>query len=90
MCTPNKSRGLGLRRLAYLNKVLALKLVWLIFSECGSFWVSWVRVKMNGESNFRELDGRHHGSWMWRSICKIRDLAKLFVVYEVASGTNAF
>ncbi|WZZ16602.1 hypothetical protein YC2023_109691 [Brassica napus] len=43
VCTPKEAGGLGLRRLADWNRVLGLKLIWLIFTAGGSLWVSWVR-----------------------------------------------
>ena len=39
VCTSKECGGLGLRRLTAWNKVLALKLIWLLFSAAGSLWV---------------------------------------------------
>ncbi|XP_048619881.1 uncharacterized protein LOC125590370 [Brassica napus] len=40
VCTPKEAGGLGLKRLEDWNKVLGLKLIWLIFTSGGSLWVS--------------------------------------------------
>lgn len=89
VCTPKESGGLGLKRLAEWNTVLGLKLIWLIFASGGSLWVSWVRLRLIGDRNFWDLDATSCGSWIWRSICKLRPVARSFVVCEVGSGISA-
>nr|VDD54484.1 unnamed protein product [Brassica oleracea] len=39
--------------------------------------------------NFWVLDPARRGSWIWRSICKLRQLARPMVLCEVGSGTTA-
>lgn len=89
MCTPKIAGGLGLKRLADWNKVLGLKLIWLIFTAGGSLWVSWVRHNLIGTENFWVLDPTHRGSWIWRAICKLRPLARPMVRCELGSGIIA-
>ncbi|CAH8258518.1 unnamed protein product [Arabidopsis lyrata] len=86
VCTPKESGGLGLRRLVAWNKVLCLKLIWLIFAAAGSLWVSWVRRHLIGSSSFWDLDARFAGSWIWRNLCKLRPLVRPFIFCEVGSG----
>ncbi|KAG7558973.1 Endonuclease/exonuclease/phosphatase superfamily [Arabidopsis thaliana x Arabidopsis arenosa] len=86
VCTPKESGGLGLRRLLAWNKVLCLKLIWLIFAAGGSLWVSWIRLHLIGSSSFWELDSSVAGSWIWRNICKLRHLARPFVFCEIGPG----
>lgn len=65
VCTPREEGGLGLRRLADWNRVLGLKLIWLILAAGGSLWVSWVRHNLIGRNNFWTLDPeRTGGSWI--------------------------
>lgn len=52
VCTPKEAGGLGLRRLKEWNRVLGLKLIWLIFAAGGSLWVSWVRRHLIADRNF--------------------------------------
>lgn len=89
VCTPTICGGLGLKRIAHWNKVLALKLVWLIFSENFSLWSSWIRVNMIGSNDFWTLDVRRHDSWIWKSICSLREVARQFLVCEIGSGITA-
>lgn len=88
VCSPKDSGGLGLRRLLPWNKVLGLKLIWLIFTSSGSLWVSWVRHHLIGNLCFWDLDRPTAGSWIWKSLCKLRLLARPFLVCEVSSGIS--
>ncbi|KAG7588723.1 Zinc finger CCHC-type superfamily [Arabidopsis suecica] len=89
VCTAKECGGLGLRSLAAWNKVLALKLIWLLFSAAGSLWVSWVRINLIRNRNFWNLNPSTSGSWIWRSLCKLRPLARPFLVCDVGSGITA-
>jgi len=46
VCTSKVCGDLGLRDLVAWNKVLALKLIWILFTTAGSLWVSWVRINL--------------------------------------------
>lgn len=89
VCSSKESGGLGLRRLTSWNKVLALKLIWLLFSAAGSLWASWIRLNLIGNRNFWELNPASSGSWIWRKLCKLRPLARPFIVCEVGAGITA-
>ena len=78
--------GLGLKRLLPWNKIIGLKLIWLIFASGGSLWVSWVRRNLIGQQCLWDLDFTNSGSWIWKSICKLRPLARPFIVCKVTSG----
>ena len=88
VCTPIVCGGLGLRRLAPWNKVLGLKLIWLLFTAGGSLWVSWVRRNLLRDQNFWDLVIVNSGSWIWKSIYKLRPLARQFVCCKVGSGIS--
>ncbi|XP_019100863.1 PREDICTED: uncharacterized protein LOC109132872 [Camelina sativa] len=88
VCTPKESGGLRVKRLNNWNKVFALKLIWLIFAAGGSLWVSWVRLHLIGNQCFWDLDGSASSSWIWRNLCKLRPLAKQFIICEVGSVVN--
>ena len=88
LCSSTKSGGLGLRRLSPWNRIMGLKLIWLLFASSGSLWVSWTRLHLIGADNFWILDATRSGSWVWKSLCKLRQLARPFVVCEVGSGIS--
>lgn len=43
ICLPKAEGELGLRNFLIWNRVLNLRLVWLIFSNSGSLWVAWIK-----------------------------------------------
>lgn len=88
VCTFKESGGLGLRRLSLWNKIMGLKLIWLLFASSGSLWVSWTRLHRIGSENFWTLDPERSGSWLWKSICELRQLARPFVFCEIGSGRS--
>ncbi|KAG7567328.1 Reverse transcriptase zinc-binding domain [Arabidopsis thaliana x Arabidopsis arenosa] len=85
VCTPKKCGGLGLKRLVHWNKVLGLKLIWMIFAAGGSLWVSWIRRNLIGARCFWEMENINSGSWIWKSLCKLRALARPFIICEIGS-----
>ncbi|KAL9816576.1 putative RNA-directed DNA polymerase [Arabidopsis thaliana] len=89
LCTQKECGGLGLRRLNDLNKVLALKHIWLLFTAAGSLWVSWVRINLIGHKCFWDLNPSYSGSWIWRKLCKLRPLARPFLICDIGSGETA-
>lgn len=50
---------------------------------------SWVRRNLIGNRNFWDLNPALGGSWIWKKLCKLRPLARLFIVCEVGSGVTA-
>ncbi|XP_048628766.1 uncharacterized protein LOC106360905 [Brassica napus] len=89
VCTPKEVGGLGLKRLVDWNRVLGLKLIWLIFTAGGSLWVSWVRNHLIRNDNFWVLNPTHRESWIRRAICKLRAIARPMVLCEVGTGNTA-
>ncbi|VVB03060.1 unnamed protein product [Arabis nemorensis] len=90
VCTSKKSGGLGLRRLLDWNKVIGLKLIWLIFTSSGSLWVSWVRPNLIKDGNLWDMESAS-GSWIWKQLLKLRHLARPFIICEIGSGiTSSF
>lgn len=89
ICTPKKEGGLGLRKLADWNQVLALKLIWLLFAAGGSLWVSWIKRHKIGSASFWELEPLLGDSWIWKQLCKLSSIARPFLFCEVGSGRSA-
>jgi len=89
VCSEKSCGGLGLRRLTTWNTVLGLKLIWLLFPAGGSLWVFWMRYNVLGQRNFWTLNSTTSDSWIWRRLCKLREVARPFVVCDVGSGVTA-
>ena len=89
VCTPKKEGGLGLRRLEEWNQVLGLKLIWLIFAAGGSLWVFWVRSHLIREKIFWELQPERSNSWIWKSLCNLRHIARPMIICQIGNGASA-
>ncbi|KAL9859096.1 putative reverse transcriptase zinc-binding domain-containing protein [Arabidopsis thaliana] len=61
----------------------------MLFTAAGSLWVSWVRVNLIRNKNFWDLNPSFSWSWILRRLCKLRTLARPFIVCEVGSGVTA-
>lgn len=88
VCTAKESGGLGLRRIAGLNTVYGIKLLWNIFSGSDSLWVAWVKRHYIPPNLFWTADFTTVGSWIWRWLMTLRDLARPFLLTHLVSGRN--
>jgi len=90
VCKPKAEGGLGLRNLKEANDVSCLKLVWRIISNSNSLWTKWVAEYLIRKKSIWSLkQSTSMGSWIWRKILKIRDVAKSFSRVEVGNGESA-
>lgn len=70
--------GLGLRDLKEVNKVYGLKLIWIMLSG-DSLWGKCIKENfLKGKSFWKLSVNTQNGSWMWRKILKLREVAKMF------------
>ncbi|WZY76441.1 hypothetical protein YC2023_022825 [Brassica napus] len=88
-CLPKQEGGLGLRRYETWNKTLCLRLIWLLFAEGGSLWVAWHKHHHLNCQSFWELTGHARDSWHWKSLLKLRQLARPYIVCTVQNGRSA-
>ena len=85
-CSPMQEGGLGVRSIAEVSLVFSLKLIWRLFSESHSHWVSWVKQYILRRESFWDVRDTVLGSWVWRKVLKLRTLVKQFVRMEVHNG----
>ncbi|CAA7054990.1 unnamed protein product, partial [Microthlaspi erraticum] len=86
VCLPKAEGGLGLRRCIDWNRVLNLRLIWLLFSSSGSLWVAWHKHhNHNDVSNFWMQSESNSQSWTWRSLLRLRPLAGKFLRCTLAA-----
>lgn len=79
VCLPKEEGGLGVQPLKETNTVLSLKLIWRITSAKESIWVKWIKCYLIRKGSFWSVKGTTNvGSWIWRKLLKLRDLAKQF------------
>ena len=90
LCFPKEEGGLGIRRLKDSSKVFALKLIWRLFTQPTSLWVSWVKHYLLKNSSFWDVRDTQKGSWMWRKLLKLRNEAYGFFRMEVKDGKSTY
>lgn len=88
-CFPKEEGGLGLRDLILWNKTLNLKLIWLLYQENESLWASWCKEHRLKGISLWSIDEEKQGSWIWKSILKLRPVAERFLRCHVGNGRTA-
>lgn len=88
-CLPKDEGGLGLRNLSIWNKVLNLRLAWVLFSNSCSLWVAWQKDHRLKCSSFWNSELKESDSWIWKFILSLRPLAKQFIGCEIGDGKSA-
>lgn len=78
ICKCKSEGGLGIRTLKEVNLVYGLKLIWRMLSG-ESLWGRWIKTNLLKKKSFWEVSEKTQvGSWMWRKMIKLRDIAKDF------------
>ena len=88
LCFPKDEGGLGVRKLRDSARVFALKLIWRLFTQSTSLWVSWVRHYLLRYNSFWDVRDDSKGSWIWRKLLKLRDVVYQFLRVEVKNGRS--
>ncbi|XP_021991697.1 uncharacterized protein LOC110888476 [Helianthus annuus] len=79
VCVPKHEGGLGIRRIADVNKALMVSHIWSILSNRNSLWVAWIHsYRLRGRSFW---DHRVPASccWSWRKMTQLRPLIRQHV-----------
>lgn len=89
VCTLKSEGGLGVRPLKEVNMTHGLKIIWRLLSEKTSLWGQWIRMNLTKKKSFWEISGKtQQGSWMWKKILKLRDIAKTFHRKDIGNGRD--
>lgn len=88
VCFPKEEGGLGLRKLRDTSRVFALRLIWLLFTQTGSFWVAWTNKYLLKDGTYWDAKDGTAGSWAWRKLLKLHPLAYEYLKYEVSDGKS--
>lgn len=89
VCLPRSEGGLGLRRLSNWNTTLCLRYIWLLFSDKPSLWADWHRHHNMSSESFWTIQHADSDSWAWKSLLKLRPLARQYIVCDVGNGSRA-
>lgn len=80
--------GLGIRRLKEVNMVYGLKLIWRMLSG-DSLWGAWIKFYLLKKKCFWEVKNTTQtGSWMWKKLLRLRDVARTLCRMDVGNGCN--
>lgn len=82
VCCPREEGGLGIRRVKDVSTVFMLKLIW----HTASLWVSWVRHYLLRDAVLWDAKDTGLGSWVWRKLLRICNIAKSFVRWDIGDG----
>jgi len=88
ICKLKIEGGLGVRALKEVNTVYGLKLIWRMLSA-DSLWGKWIKKYLLKKRSFWAVKSNSQmGSWMWRKMLKLRDIAKYFYKMEIGNGRH--
>lgn len=80
--------GLGIRGLKEVNQIYGLKLIWRMLSG-QSLWGKWIKENLLRKKSFWEIkQNSQAGSWMWKKMLKLREVAKYFYRKEIGNGRH--
>ncbi|KAL1222313.1 putative ribonuclease H protein [Cardamine amara subsp. amara] len=88
LCLPKSEGGMGLRDFVIWNKVLNLRLLWLLISGTGSLWVAWNREHMLKRTSIWAVEIQTNSSSMWKYIMALQPLAKTLVTCDIGDGLS--
>lgn len=88
VCKLEDEGGLGIRVLKEVNMVYGLKIIWRLLSG-ESLWGRWIKTYLLKKKSFWAVSGKTQmGSWMWKKILKLREIAKQFVKHKIGNGRH--
>lgn len=66
-----------------------MKLIWRIFTQSSSLWVSWVKHYLLRYNSFWDVRDDTKGSWIWRKLLKLRNVAYHFLKVDIRDGQSS-
>ncbi|XP_056860006.1 uncharacterized protein LOC130494489 [Raphanus sativus] len=85
---PTAEGGLGIRSLKEVNLVCGLKLIWRMLTG-DSLWSKWVQTYLLKKKSFWEIkETTQIGSWIFKKLLKLREVAKSFHMKAVGNGKH--
>jgi hypothetical protein len=89
-CIPKKEGGLGIKKLDIWNQACMLHHIWTLFARSGSLWVAWVEKNLLKGDSFWQVSIPQSGSWSWKKLLKLINVAKQFLSFKVGDGNKIF
>ncbi|CAN1147980.1 Transposon TX1 uncharacterized 149 kDa protein [Linum perenne] len=81
MAYPLAEGGLGFKELSGWNSANIMRHLWNLLIKSGSLWVAWIEAyRLKGRDVWSVNTAT--GSWHWRKILKLRQIARMFVTWD--------
>lgn len=88
ICLPKDFGGLGYRYFHNLNLALLSKLGWNLATQTDKIWFSILLSKYCQTSNLMNAISKPGDSFVWKGICKLKELLKLEISYQIGNGES--
>ncbi|KAG8478534.1 hypothetical protein CXB51_028291 [Gossypium anomalum] len=88
LCKPKCVGGMGFKDLFLFNKALLAKQVWRILSQPNCLLAKVLKARYYPFSNILSAKVRSYFSFIWRSICSVRELIANGILWRVGSGAH--
>jgi len=62
--------------------------IWTLFVRSRSLWVAWVEKNLLKGNSFWQVSIPQNGSWSWKKLLKLRNVAKQFLSFKVGDGSK--
>ncbi|XP_022032480.1 uncharacterized protein LOC110933573 [Helianthus annuus] len=90
VCLPKAEGGLGIRRIADVNKSLMAYHIFSILSGRKSLWTDWVDLhRLKGRSIW-DIPVQPNAPWGWKKLLKCRSFLRVFFWSKVGNGHSSF
>lgn len=88
ICTPKDVGGLGIKKMADMNKALVEKMTRDVVKGVNKMWVNIFRKKYVRNRNFMKMPTSRGGSWASQSIFQCREVIKKGMCHRISNGLN--
>ncbi|XP_077228445.1 uncharacterized protein LOC143861405 [Tasmannia lanceolata] len=88
LCLPKIEGGIGIRRLADVNRTFQMKHVWNLLQNRDTPWNHWFHGKYVRNRNFWLIKMPSRPSWAVRSVFKARESLKKSICYSIGDGAH--
>ncbi|KAM0043987.1 putative RNA-directed DNA polymerase [Helianthus debilis subsp. tardiflorus] len=90
VCLPKSEGGLGVRRIADVNKALMAFHMNSILSRRKSLWVEWVYSYHLQDRSLWDIPNPNNACWSWRKLLQLRPIVRKFFVSKIGDGRSTF
>ena len=90
ICSPKSEGGLGIKKMADMNKALVAKLTWEVVSNEDKIWVTVLTKKYVRNRNIMKIYMPKNASWASQSIFTCREVIKKGMCHRIGNDYNTW